>query len=118
MSIENPTFDQSKQEKEPNLNEQGKEALKDLKLTLEAQRIPDEEKQTYIDRLISKIDGETDEDMIDMALGNILLGATKRAKELKSQKNSTSEKEGSCPKCGAPTGPGYNFCGKCGNKLK
>lgn len=117
MSIENPTFNQPKQAEEPNLNEQGKEALQDLKLTLEAQKIPDDERQAYIDRFIPKIDGETDEDMIDMALGNILLDATKRAKELKSSSES-SEKEGVCPKCGMPTKSSHSFCGQCGNKLK
>lgn len=68
-----------------NLSEEGKLVLKDLRLVLEGLRIPDNEKQTYIDRLISKIDGETDEDIIDLALATVNLDIVKRSKELKKQ---------------------------------
>lgn len=68
----------------PQLSKQGQEALNDLNLTLEAKNIPEEERQGYVDKLVSKIAGVDDEDMIDLALGNILLEVTKKAKERKS----------------------------------
>jgi RNA polymerase subunit RPABC4/transcription elongation factor Spt4 len=104
---------------EPQLNELGKEALEDLKLTLEALKIPDNEQQDFVNLLLLKINGATDEDLIDMSLANILQLAQKRGKEIKSSsKEKTSEKEGSCSKCGAVTKSGQNFCTNCGNKLE
>jgi len=65
-----------------------------------------------------KIAGETDEDMIDMALGNIVMDVVKRAKELKAAKTEVggNEAEKTCAKCGALNSSSSNFCSQCGGK--
>ncbi|MCK4799385.1 hypothetical protein KAS31_00205 [Candidatus Parcubacteria bacterium] len=111
MDIETPPS-------EPIINEQGKEALQDLKLVLEAKRIPEDERQGYIDRLTNKINGETNEDMIDLVQANIAKDVMERAKEMKFEKSDSEaeSREKACANCGTPNPSSANFCGECGNK--
>lgn len=121
MSNENPFKNLRSEVNEVHLNEYGEKAMQDLKVVLEAKRIPDEERVNYINALENKIKGETDEDMIDMALGNILLDVTKRAKLLKESTSSKpkeeQEQEKACAKCGRLMPVGDNFCRACGTKF-
>lgn len=63
------------------LSPQAQAALSDLRLTMEAKRVPEEERQGYVDNLTAKVAGQEDGDMIDLALGNVLLEITKKSKQ-------------------------------------
>jgi|GEM_PF-4770539 len=68
------------------LSEYGKECLNELKETLAAQKIPTDEANLFVEEFISKISSESTNDLVDIALGNILSNSTKRSKELKVRK--------------------------------
>lgn len=129
MNIENK-FDQPKPEIEANINNYSKEALEDLKVTLEAQKFSEEEKKEYITKFLIKIQGETNEDLIDTALGNVIQESTLKVKErrdaqelseAKSEKSTAEEEKPIarfCGQCGKPILPENAYCGACGNKIK
>ncbi|MEA2098295.1 MAG: hypothetical protein U9P70_04475 [Patescibacteria group bacterium] len=64
------------------VDEQREEALQNLKLALEAKEIPEEERMDYMQRLFDKLNGETNEGMIDLAQGEIMEDVLDRAKEI------------------------------------
>ena len=99
-------------------NKRREETLDDLRVVLEAKRIPEDERQGYIDAFTSKVEGETNEDIIDLVGANIMKDILERAKEIKAENSEVGvgEKEKACAGCGALNPSNANFCGQCGNK--
>jgi len=126
MGIEN--LGVSPQEQDSGLNEAGKEALEDLKEALAGLNVPSEEQTIYIEKFLSQAKGEGNEDVIDAAMGNIILEATQERQKWQKWVDETyktqertpgeeDEKERICVECKKPIRLNSKFCSWCGTKL-
>jgi rRNA maturation endonuclease Nob1 len=109
----------NKNEQGNDLNEIAKKSLNEIKLILEAMKIPEEERSPYTEKFIAKVQGIDDADLIDLTMANISSNIVKRSKELKEQKKNTENFESTCNKCGRTIhAKDAKFCQDCGNELE